>query len=151
MRHARRLLLVGILAAVTGGAGCSAQTAWDDWGPASWVPKRIGGSLVTRLPASATAYRHHASGFRATMNQVRFELPAKDLPELMRDLPCKLGPAETATPAPGHVGTNRMRWWTPERSHPYRTCAVSRGPHDEVVVVDLRRDPLVVFLLVENG
>lgn len=99
-------------------------------------PPRI--SLTTmRLPPGAHDYDAFVDDHGHTMAQVRFVMPAAQLPMLARQLPCRLGPIVAGPPSNVDVGSNDRPWWTPGAVTSHRRCDRRQGIRATHVAVDL--------------
>jgi hypothetical protein len=104
------------------------------------------------LPAHARGLRTHGAGIPATTRQLRFELPAADLPALEASLPCPLGPESAGQDQDVRVEPNTERWWTPDKSKHHRDCHARTGIHASAVMVDLDRpEQPSVYVLLKDG
>jgi hypothetical protein len=90
-----------------------------------------------KLPRSTRAYRSYETGVQHTMLQARFEIEARDLPELAPRLPCRLGPVEEGEPEFAHIGTNDRAWYVPETVRKYRGCDYHHGLTTASFLVDV--------------
>ena len=120
--------------------------------PADVTAAAATNALGFPLPPHARGLHTHSERARSTMRQLRFELPAADVPALEASLPCSLGPESARPDEDVHVASNGEAWWTPEKSKHHRECTKRAGVHASAVMVDLDRpEQASVYVLVTDG
>lgn len=129
IRHWPTVALATLMAASL--AACSDRV--------SPVPNEIARVGVNVPPSATNFYHHETGGLPFVMVQYRFDFAARELPILVKRLPCTLGPVETGPPGVATVGANDRDWYIPESAERHRGCEARKDIWAFEVLIDVAR------------
>lgn len=91
--------------------------------------------MDSRLPPSASNIHSYYTGFQDYFAQVRFEIPAADLPQFLSSSPF------TATLSTGsnpfQAGAHDPAWWRPYEAPRFQAGQVDKGSEHWTILVDI--------------
>lgn len=76
------------------------------------------------LPASATNVRSYVSSFQDTFAQIRFEIPASEVPNYVASMP----PGTVMSSEPISLQTNEYDWWVPHEAQQFQWATLESSP-----------------------